>query len=434
MSQQGLDLKKSIHIVRRHKIIVGVAVALGLLVGASYAVVNPPTRSSSVLLVLPSLSAANMATEVVIAGSDPVLSGAVNDIGSGVTLQTLSNDVKVSSETSSIIQVTASSKNGELAEKIANGVANSYLAYVGGATSPVGHVRAKILQGATAAAGTTLVKQALVYALIGLAAGALIGFIIALAIGRNDKRLRERDQIANSIGVPVLASIPVEHPADALAWTKLLEEYEPSAVHGWRLRRALQQLGITEALSGAGDGTGMTLGVLSLPSDRGALSLGPHVAAYAASMGIPTALVVGPRQDPDAIAALRTACAAPLSSSSKRGKYLRTIVSEDDGGIGGDLDVALVVAVRIVDSQTPQMLGLPPTAATVLAVSAGTATAEQLARAATIAAEDGRDIAGILVADPDPVDETTGRIPQLGLPSRRSTPTRVQGIPTESRR
>lgn len=433
MSQQRLDLRKSIHIARRHKVLIGVTVALGLLVGGSYAAFKPPTQSSNVLLVLPSMSAANMATQVVIAGSDPVLSGAINGIGSGVTLQTLRNDVRVSSVTSSVIQVTASSKNGEQAEKIANSVGNSYRAYIGGATSPVRHVQAKVLQSATRATRTSPVKQALVFGLVGLVAGALVGFIIAFAVGRNDRRLRERDEIANSIGVLVLASIPVEHPTDAPGWTKLLEEYEPSVVHGWRLRRAMQQLGITEALSSAGGGAAFTLGVLSLLSDRAALSLGPHIAAYAASMGIPTALVIGPRQDPDAIAALRTACAAPPSNSSKRGKYLRTVVAED-GMIDKDLDVALVVAVGIVDNETPQILGMPPTGTTVLAVSAGTATAEQLARAATIAAEGGRDIVGILVADPDPVDETTGRIPQLGSAPRRMTPTRVQGIPTEAGR
>ena len=59
------------------------------------------------------------------------------------------------------------------------------------------------------------------------------------------------------------------------------------------------------------------------------------------------------------------------------------------------------------------------TTATVLGVSAGAATAEQLARVAASAAADGRDIAGILVADPDPADHTTGRLPQLARPAHR---------------
>ena len=69
---------------------------------------------------------------------------------------------------------------------------------------------------------------------------------MSLAIGRKDRRLRERDEIANSIGIPVLASVPVGHPSDAAGWTKLLEDYKPAAVHAWQLRNALQQLGMTD--------------------------------------------------------------------------------------------------------------------------------------------------------------------------------------------
>ena len=64
-------------------------------------------------------------------------------------------------------------------------------------------------------------------------------------------------------------------------------------------------------------------------------------------------------------------------------------------------------------------------AVTVLGVSAGAATAEQLARVAVSAAGDGREIAGIIMADPDPADQTTGRLPQPARPAPRSTPTRL---------
>jgi hypothetical protein len=70
---------------------------------------------------------------------------------------------------------------------------------------------------------------------------------------------------------------------------------------------------------------------------------------------------------------------------------------------------------------------------TVLAISPGTATAEQLARFAVSAAADGRNIAGIIVADPDSADRTTGRLPQPARPTRRRVPTRVNGT-TETRR
>jgi len=73
------------------------------------------------------------------------------------------------------------------------------------------------------------------------------------------------------------------------------------------------------------------------------------------------------------------------------------------------------------------------TTSTVLGVSAGAATADELARVAISAADDGRAIAGILVADPDPADRTTGRMPQLARPGQRRTPTRMNGTTTEIR-
>ena len=43
--------------------------------------------------------------------------------------------------------------------------------------------------------------------------------------------------------------------------------------------------------------TGSSVAVLSLSSDPGAFALGPQLAVFAASLGIPTALVIGPQQD-----------------------------------------------------------------------------------------------------------------------------------------
>ena len=40
MSQETLDLRRSIQIMRRHKLLVGIMVALGILAGGAYAVVQ----------------------------------------------------------------------------------------------------------------------------------------------------------------------------------------------------------------------------------------------------------------------------------------------------------------------------------------------------------------------------------------------------------
>ena len=73
------------------------------------------------------------------------------------------------------------------------------------------------------------------------------------------------------------------------------------------------------------------------------------------------------------------------------------------------------------------------TTTTVLGVSAGAVTAEQLARVAASAAADGRQIAGILVADPDSADHTTGRLPWLARSARRTIPRSMTGTGTETR-
>jgi hypothetical protein len=159
--------------------------------------------------------------------------------------------------------------------------------------------------------------------------------------------------------------------------------------------------------------------------------LGPQLAVFAASQGIPTALVIGPQQDAKVTATLRTACAAPPTSSERPG-HLQLIVS--DSGTEVPRDVTLAVLVAVVDGRNPQVPATMRTTATLLGVSAGAATADQLARVAISAVSDGREITGILVADPDSDDATTGRLPQLVRRGQRAMPTRVTRIATEIRR
>ena len=69
--------------------------------------------------------------------------------------------------------------------------------------------------------------------------------------------------------------------------------------------------------------------VLSLSSDPGALALGPQLAAFGASLGIRTALVVALQQEATVTAALQTACAAPPASSEWPGN-LRVLVADSE--------------------------------------------------------------------------------------------------------
>jgi capsular polysaccharide biosynthesis protein len=442
MSQQSLDLRTSLRIARRYRVLIGGLAAVGLLAGIGYTVINPPKATSEALVVIPQLTSSADATvtntgtvvtsgtetQVLVAGSDPVLQAALPGITPAMTLTELRTAVQTSNPAGAIIAIDGHSTSGAQAIDIANAVAKSYVAYATSAKSPA-RVNASLLEPAATSTGDSLVVGLLPGAVIGLLAGTLIGFIIALAKGRNERRLRQRDAIANAIGVPVLASMPVAHPSDAAAWTELLDKYEPSVVPAWQLRKMLSQLGIPSARSGDGEGGTLSLAVLSLSSDKRALALGPQLATFAASLGIRTVLAIGQEQDPAAVATLYTACAVPPGVAARRGRPLRTQVVGDKEAA----DAELVVLVIVSDGAAPRMPDTMHTDLTVLGVSAGAATAEELARIAMAADADGRGITGILVADPDSTDRTTGRIPQLaGI--RRRIPTRATGIPTESRR
>jgi capsular polysaccharide biosynthesis protein len=432
MIQEPLDLKKSLQLVRRHKIIVGAVALLGLLAGAAWPVLRPPMLSSEALVLLPS-STRSVATQAVIASSDPVLSSALARLHPGMTLQTLEDRVQVKSRTATILAISAAGKTATEAKETANAVADSYVAYIRSGNIPGGEIQARVLEPATIATGTSLSSRIAIAAGLGALVGALIAAIGVLAFSRRDRRLRERDEIADSIGIPVLASIRAEHPSDAAGWAKLFVNYEPGAVDAWRLRKALQHLGLADLnLNGSRHGSGSSLAVLSFASDLGALALGPQLAVFAASRGISTALVVGPQQDVNATATLRAACAAPLVAASRHSNYLRVTVKDHDSTVRQP-DVALTIVVAVVDGQAPQVADTIRTTATVLAVSAGAATAEQLARVAASAAVGGHDISGILVADPDPADPTTGRLPQLARPSQGRRPTRMTTTTLETR-
>jgi capsular polysaccharide biosynthesis protein len=454
MSEQALNLRRSVQIVRRHRILVCIVLALGLLAGAAYSTHKPPILSSAALVVLPqavqnaeSAVGANpgstttgtgansyMAAQVVIASSDPVLSGALPSVSPAMSLDALHSQIEVTSPAAGILSIRAKGRTSAQAEATANAVAKSYAAYVGATNSPVGTTPAHILDPATAATGTPPVEQLLIDILIGAVIGALIGIIAALTISRTDRRLRECDEIAASIGVPVLAAFPVCHPGDTAGWTELLQDYKPGDLDAWRLRNTLSQLGVVGFNAGNGsDGGSHSLAVVSLSCDPGALALGPQLAVFAASLGIPTALVAAPQHDTDALAMMRTACSVPPPASSKRSNYLRVAVS-DGSHADRQPGAALTMVVAVVDAQTPQVADTMRTTATVLGVSAGATTADQLARTASSLAADGREIAGILVADPEPTDRTTGRIPQQPRLHRHRLPARLEGVTTEIRR
>ena len=432
MSEQTLDLKRAVQIVRRHALVAAAAALVGLAAGGAYAVVSPPQLASTALVRIASphsaYSANGASTLVVIASSDPVLRRAQPSIHPPLSEQDLQRRMTVKSLTSGIISIRAEGRTADQAEDMANAVARSFVAYITSPQSLSGSTGALVLQPASTATGRPLIASIAIFGIIGLLAGGAIGVIGLLAANRRDRRLRQRDEIADSIGIPVLASVPVDHPADAAGWVKLLTEYEPAAVDAWRLRGVLDYLGV-----GTGSrGEEISVAVVSLATDPGALALGPQFATFAASLGIRTHLVLGPQQDPDVTATLHAACTGMPEIPN-----LRITVRNEDNAVEERLrerGAALTVLIAVVDPAAPREADRTHTALAVLGVSAGTATGDQLARVAFSTADRGRRLAGILVADPDSTDHTTGRLPQLTRTTASGAPSHLTGIPTETRK
>jgi Mrp family chromosome partitioning ATPase len=93
--------------------------------------------------------------------------------------------------------------------------------------------------------------------------------------------------------------------------------------------------------------------------------------------------------------------------------------------------VDLTVVLTVADRSEPTLSRLPSTGVTVLAVTPGVATREELARLAVAVDDAGRRIDGVVVADRDPSDRTTGRHTleqraiQAPLPLRTTGPSQL---------
>src|SRR6185437_15615765 len=334
----ALDARTLLAAIRRHKVVFGLIFLLGVAAGAAFTVIRPPMLTSKVLVVVPGTRF--IQTQAVIADSDPVLMAAGRSVNPPIGLQALHHRVSVTSVTSTVLAVTALGKTASQAQDLANPVARNYVRFVRSPRNPGGKTSAQVLESATPAIGATLRVRAAETGGLGALAGALIGIIVAAAIGRTDRRLRERDEIAAAIGAPVLASIPVAHPSDPAGWARLLENYEPTITHAWSLRKALRQLGLSEGRSPGQPR--VSVAVVSLSSDRRALALGPQLATFATALGIPTRLVVGQQQESGYTAALSAGCTMTATALSDQSNRLQ-FATEDSDAVDRYAPAALTV-------------------------------------------------------------------------------------------
>ncbi len=332
MSGQALDLRRSARIVWRLKALVGGIIALGFLGGVVYTVLSPAIyQASAVVAISPSVPIGGQSPVVT---SPPVLAAALGGVDRGIPLATLRDRIKVGEAALGLMSITVKDDNAQQAIDTANVVARSYIAYVeNGASLTAGPVPVQLFQAATSAEGTALRWRLFYAAGAGVLVGTVVGVIVALAVGRGNQQLRQRDEIADAIGVPILASVRVSHPTKPAAWAKLLDDgYQAEAADAWRLRKALRELGHPGPV-GADlmPPDGSSVAVLSLSGDRRALALGPQLAAFAASLGIPATLVLDAQQDAKVTKGLRAAC----TEAGRRGtgRLDVTVADSDDRSV-----------------------------------------------------------------------------------------------------
>jgi hypothetical protein len=326
---------------------------------------------------------------VFIAESEPVLRSAGQNLAPALATSVVKDRVKVTAVTQDVIKIDAQGTSAQQAMRLANAVAEVYLVFIATDQKLPGDLGkktgARMLEEATTARGGSLVVQLGIFGLLGALLGAVAGSVGVLAAVRGDRRLRLRDEIADAVGLPVLASVSSYPAKDVSDWANLLEHYSPTAVDAWSLRKTLHHLGLDVK-----GGSPVSLSVISFAEDQKARPVGPQLAAFATSIGISTSIVVDTHREPP-------------------GK------------------VALGIHLVMVDRNAPHLTGAVRTTSTIVALSAGTVTAEELARLAVAAAADDRTIDGLVVTDPDPSDRTIGRVSQSTRRSSSRLPTLLTG-------
>ncbi|RYP85554.1 hypothetical protein EKO23_12425 [Nocardioides guangzhouensis] len=286
---------------------------------------------------------------------------------------------------------------------------------------------AQVIQSATPAARPSAVVRFGVPAFISAMAVMGLASAVIVALARRDQRLRLRDELADALGTTVVGSLHARVPTNVAGWASLLGNYAPSTVDAWSIRQTLRQVmgrGRTDAQAAEGSEGAIkhpdSLTVISLSEDMKGLSMGPQLASYVASVGVETRLVAA--QSHESAAALWAACGHLIGGEVRPGLTVDTHDRDDD-------EAELTVVLAVVDRRDPELLELPRTAATVLAVSAGSATADDLARLAVVADDAGYWIDGIVVADPDNLDRTTGRLLAGERAQQAALPMRLTGLP-----
>ena len=143
VSEQALDLRTTLAVLRRHRGMLAGAAVVGLAAGLAYSILRPPEFTSTSLVLLPPPTVAtagqsstrDAATQVKIAQSDVVLGPAGASMEPKLTARQVANRISIGSPTNEIIQIRALGTAGDSAQRLSRAVADSYVTYVRQAAS-----------------------------------------------------------------------------------------------------------------------------------------------------------------------------------------------------------------------------------------------------------------------------------------------------------
>ena len=261
---------------------------------------------------------------------------------------------------------------------------------------------ASVIQPASSGKQSNFVTDAFMYVVGGAAACALLMALYIMVTNQRDPKLRSRDEIADAVGIPVVTSMRVRPPRSTHAWRELLRAYAPDSPDAWALRQLLHGL-VPDAGSERPKSQGFVLIVLTVSGDTAGLAVGPQIASFAASNGIATQLFAA--QHHESATTLWAACSQHPERHDVPAALSVTTVA--DPRIRVDLTVRLVVLDRDTPEPDPHLLA---GGTAILAVSSGSATRRNLADAVVAMDRVGLAVQGIVVANPEPLDRTTGRL------------------------
>jgi capsular polysaccharide biosynthesis protein len=279
-----------------------------------------------------------------------------------------------------------------------------------------------VIQHATEARGPSQMVRLLVWGPVGALVCTIIAAAVVLLAARRDPRVRMRDEIADAVGSPVLAAVRSRPQRSAAGWSTLLETYEATPAEAWAFRRLLRdsaprdRKGEPHAAGNVDHPKSLT--VVSLSGDRRGIAIGPQLAAFASSLGVATRLVATIGHE--TAATLWAACTTDHQVSGRPALYVGDVPDAE----AIDLTIFLVVS----DRSQPRLSDLSASDVVILCVASGTATEQELARVAVAVDDTGRRIDGIVVADPDQSDLTTGRHLMDERSRQLALPVRLTGI------